>query len=240
MCVTLNCLEILMSPFDFNKLIENHLARESRPKEAGRYYPSEIGGCMRKVWYSYKDPKPVKMDLIKIFEAGNIMHHFVAQVMRSEKNPHVQLVSSELPFKLQMEGFVVSGRIDDLLLLKEDSKKILVEVKSTGNLSFSDGPEPTHMMQLQLYMHVLKEHDGALLYIEKNTLRTKTYEIPYNEMLAALALQRFVTLHKHVVENKIREPEARASRKEEIAWMCRHCEWKDECWKETPDSALIK
>ena len=229
-----------MSPFDFDKLIENHLARESKPKEAGRYYPSEIGGCMRKVWYSYKQPKPTQIDLIKIFEVGNIMHHFVAEVMRSEKNQHVQLLESELPFKIQMEGFLVSGRIDDLLLLKEDGKKLLVEVKSTGNLSFSEGPESSHMMQLQLYMHVLKEHNGLLLYIEKNTLRTKSYDIPYDEQLAAIALQRFVTLHKHITENKTPEPEARVSRKEEIGWQCRRCEWREECWKETPDSELKK
>jgi len=229
-----------MTPFNFDKLIENHLARERKPKEAGRYYPSEIGGCLRKVWYSYKQPKPVEMDLIKIFEVGNIMHHFVAEVMRSEKNPHVQLVSSELPFKLQMEGFVVSGRIDDLLLLKEDGKKLLVEVKSTGNISFTDQPESSHMMQLQLYMHVLKEYNGVLLYIEKNTLRTKTFEVSYNEMLAATALQRFVSLHKSLTESKIPEPEARVSRKEEIGWQCRRCEWRDECFKETPDSGLAK
>jgi len=227
-----------MSPLDFDKMIENHLARESKPKEAGRYYPSEIGGCLRKVWYSYKQPKPVQMDLIKIFEVGNIMHHFVAEVMRSEKNQHVQLVESELPFKVQMEGLVVSGRIDDLLLLKEDGKKLLVEVKSTGNLSFTHGPEPAHLMQLQLYMHVLKEYNGVLLYIEKNTLRTKIFDIPYDGIQAAVALQRFVTLHKYITTNQPPEPEARASRKEEIGWMCKRCDWREECFKETPDSLL--
>ncbi len=227
-----------MPPFNFDKMIENHLARESKPKEPGRYYPSEIGGCMRKVWYSYKQPKPVQMDIIKIFEVGNILHHFVAEVMRSEKNPHIELLQSELPFKLQMESFIVSGRVDDVLLLKENGKKVLVEVKSTGRLDLTENPEPSHMMQLQLYMHVMKEHNGILLYIEKNTLRTKVFEVAYDERAAALALNRFVQLHRHITGNKIPEAEARASRKEEIGWMCKRCDWREECWKEMPDAGV--
>ena len=42
---------------NFNKLIDKYLVREYKPKEIGRYYPSEIGSCLRKVWYSYKNPK---------------------------------------------------------------------------------------------------------------------------------------------------------------------------------------
>src|SRR3989337_1930842 len=49
---------------DFNRLIDQFLHRELKPKEIGRYYPSEIGMCMRKLWYSYKFPKEVEADLI--------------------------------------------------------------------------------------------------------------------------------------------------------------------------------
>ena len=57
---------------DLNKLIDNHLEREYRPKSVGRYYPSEIGGCMRKTWFSYKNPKKTDVKLNRIFEAGKI------------------------------------------------------------------------------------------------------------------------------------------------------------------------
>jgi len=35
---------------DFNKLVDNHIAREHRPKQIGRYYPSEIGKCFGKTF----------------------------------------------------------------------------------------------------------------------------------------------------------------------------------------------
>lgn len=221
---------------DFNKLIENHLFRENTPKTVGRYYPSEIGSCLRKVWYSYTEPKPAKMDMIKVFEVGNILHHFVAQVMNSEKNPHIQLLSSEFPFKIQIRDFVVSGRIDDLLLVKESGKTFLIEVKSTASLDYTTEPSPHHVMQLQLYMHALKHHDGFILYIEKNTLKCKAFEVKYDERIAAEALNRFSKLHDHLVSREAPVPEARLKRGME--WMCRHCDWREECWKKTSDAEL--
>ena len=103
---------------DFDRLIDQHLHREFRPKEIGRYYPSEIGMCLRKLWYSYKYPKEVEADLVKVFEAGNILHNFIVDVLKSDRTPEVELLESEFPFELKMQDFVVSGRIDDLLLLK--------------------------------------------------------------------------------------------------------------------------
>ena len=162
---------------DFDRLIEQHIRREVTPKNHGRYYPSEIGGCLRRVYYSYTVPKPVKMDLQKIFEVGNIMHDFIAEVLRSEKNPEVKLIDSELPFKLEMNGFLSSGRIDDLLLVTTSGKKLLVEVKSTSNVEMVDEPKEDNVMQLQLYMHVMGVHDGVLLYVDKRNLMTRSFVI---------------------------------------------------------------
>ncbi|MBI3190501.1 hypothetical protein HYZ41_02235 [archaeon] len=101
---------------DFDHMIDNYLKKEHRPKGMGRYYPSEIGLCMRKTWYSYKFPQETQPDLIKVFEVGNIMHDFVVQVLKSEKNPEVELIKSEFPFHHQVDDFVISGRIDNLIL----------------------------------------------------------------------------------------------------------------------------
>jgi len=49
---------------DFNRLIDFHLFRKSRPKGIGRYYPSEAGNCLRKTWYSYKTIKHKKITIL--------------------------------------------------------------------------------------------------------------------------------------------------------------------------------
>lgn len=219
---------------DFNEMIDNHLKKENRPKGIGRYYPSEIGMCLRKVWYSYKFPMEIKPDLLKIFEVGNIMHDFVAEVLKSEKNPHVQLLKSEFPFRKDIDDFTISGRIDNLLLVKASGKEILVEVKSTTDISFVREAAPHNVVQLQLYMHVLGVHNGILLYIDKKNLQSKVFEVPYKKEEAEKIIERFRALHKGIVSDTIPEPEARGSSK--TLWMCRYCEYKDKCYAETPSS----
>jgi hypothetical protein len=212
---------------DFNLMIDRYLEREIKQKEIGRYYPSEIGSCLRKVWYAYKIPKETPKELRRIFEAGNILHDFVARVLRSDKNPDVELLESELPFKFEYEDFVISGRIDNVLLLKVEEKKILVEVKSCKSLYYIDKPKPEHETQLQFYMWAMRIHNGILLYIEKNTLNSKIFAVPFDEKRAIAIADRFKTLHECLKVNKL--PPAEAKNDNRMNWMCRYCDWKDEC-----------
>lgn len=213
---------------DFNELIDNYLKREPKPKSIGRYYPSEVGGCMRKVWFSYKKPKQKDKDVLKIFEAGNRMHGFISDVIMSEKNPHIELLETEIPFKISIDDFTVSGRIDDLILLKINNKKYLVEVKSTKYLPKE--PNKSHVMQLQLYMHAKNIPDGIILYIQKDNLQTKWFNIEYNKDETEKILERFKKLHDSLVKDAI--PEAEAKKIEEDLWMCDYCEYRDECDEE--------
>jgi CRISPR-associated protein Cas4 len=210
---------------DFNALIDNYLIREHRPKDIGRYYPSEIGGCMRKTWFSYKFPKKTTPELTRIFEAGNMLHEFVAEVIRSEKNPDVELVKEEMPLKLEQKDFVISGRIDNLVLVKVENKEVLVEVKSAKFLPYE--PKEQHMMQLQFYMHVTSIHNGMLLYIQKDNLQTRGFEIGYDKEEAEYVIARFEKLHCFLKENKIPPPEAKMLN--DMSWMCDYCDYRADC-----------
>jgi CRISPR-associated exonuclease Cas4 len=212
---------------DFNKLIDRYLYREFKPKSIGRYYPSEIGNCIRKVWLSYKHPRETEADLVRIFEVGNILHNFIVEVLKSEKNPEIELVKSEFPFKINMNDFIISGKVDNLLLLKESGKMVLVEIKSTKFLDSFKEPSPHHEMQLQLYMHYVKVYNGILLYVEKNTLQSRAFIVDYKKEIAKEALERFRLLHKYLTENHIPDPEAK--QKDKIKWMCNYCEYKEKC-----------
>src|SRR3989344_4026357 len=147
-----------MNIIDFNKMIDNYLKREMKPKGVGRYFPSEIGTCMRKVWYTYKYPQEIKPELQKIFEVGNIMHDFVVRVLKSEKNPEVELLKSEFPFHHETSEYTIAGRIDNLIMVKMQGKEVLVEVKSTANVDFLEEAMKHNIMQLQLYMHFIGVH----------------------------------------------------------------------------------
>jgi CRISPR-associated exonuclease Cas4 len=213
---------------DFNELIDNYLAKELRPRSIGRYWPSEAGGCLRKNWYTFKIPKEVDKPLSRIFEAGNRLHEFVADVIESEKNKQVQLLEKELPIMIQREGYMVAGRIDDLILVLLEGKKYLVEVKSTKYLP--NEPRSEHLMQLQLYMHAMSVNNGILLYVRKDDLQTRQFEELYNEEKTSRILERFDKLHKHLVSEEIPEPEAKMV--EEKGWMCAFCPYAKECEEE--------
>lgn len=218
---------------DFNGLISNYVRREIRKKTPGRYYPSEAGNCMRKVFYSYKNPKAIGLELLKIFEAGNILHEFIVDVLESEKNPHIELLEKESPFKLEVEDIIISGRVDDIVVVKIDNQVYLIEVKSTGGLKYTNDPHEAHIMQLQIYMHAKKIHKGLIIYLEKNTLQSKSFSVSYDEKKVEKTIKRLKELHQCIKEDKLPIPESRIISTKN--WMCKGCQYREDCFKDTPN-----
>jgi len=210
---------------DFNKLIDNYLVKELKPKSIGRYYPSEVGGCLRKTWFSYKAPKETDTALTRIFQAGNMLHDFITDVLKSEKNEEIELLDSEIPIKIEQSDFVISGRIDNLVLVKINDEQYLIEVKSTRFLP--EQAAEAHEMQLQLYMHATGIHQGIILYIQKDNLQTDWFNVKYNSETVNKILDRFQKLHESLITDKI--PEAEARKNSEKKWMCKNCPYLEEC-----------
>jgi CRISPR/Cas system-associated exonuclease Cas4 (RecB family) len=214
---------------DFNELINSFLSRKSKPKIVGKYYPSEAGNCLRKSWYSYKYPKEIDPEVRKIFEMGNLLHDFVSEVLKSEKTPSVELLKSELPFKIKVDDFIISGRADNLIRVKSSGKTYLVEVKSTKYLLKK--PKKQNIIQLQLYMHALGIHKGIILYVEKSRLQSNLFEIEFDQKIVEDSLNRFRKLHKSLKEESIPIPEARIQNKE-MGFRCNYCEYRNRCFEE--------
>jgi CRISPR/Cas system-associated exonuclease Cas4 (RecB family) len=212
---------------DFDKLIDKYLYRDVRQRTPGRYYPSEVGQCLRKAWFGIKMPKPVEPHVSKVFEAGNLFHSFIVEVLRSEKNPEVKLIESEMPLKYNIDDFEISGRIDDLIQIEYNGEKMIIEVKSTKSIETLREPSESYIMQLQFYMHITGVKKGAILYIEKNTLKSKSFFVNYEPKTVENLIERFKKLHRSVVQNEIPEPEAKLDLKKR--WMCNFCPYREEC-----------
>jgi len=215
---------------DFEKLVDQYIAREYKPKQIGRYYPSEVGSCLRKLWYSYKYPQDIDSGLRRIFEVGDMLHGFVVEVLKSEKNKDVKLLKSELPFLIEVEDFIISGRVDDLILVKSSGKNVLVEVKSTKDVSFVKKPQTNHVMQLMFYMEATGVHNGIILYIDKNNLESKIFEVEFDARKASDIFDRFSFLHEHLKNDGL--PDAEAKKVSDMNWMCKFCEYKEKCNKD--------
>ncbi len=216
--------------FDFNKMVTAHLTKGgSWKKSVGRYYPSEVGGCMRKVWYSYFYPTELQPELLKIFEMGNRIHDFVVDVLESEKNQEVQLLKSEFPLKIETPDFTISGRVDDLVLVKTSGKTVVVEVKSTKSIDYVKEASEAHVMQLQLYMHATGIHNGIVLYIDKGNLQSKQFEVNYSEEEVNVIMERFKQMHQLLTQKLLPIDEAKKNEKKQ--WLCRFCEYAEKCEK---------
>jgi len=85
-------------------------------------------------------------------------------------------------------------------------------------------------MQLQLYMYGTGVHNGVLLYIEKNNLKTKVFTIDFDENVVKTCLDKFKELHKSLITNIV--PVAEAKQNGDIKWMCKGCEYAEKCDKE--------
>ncbi len=170
----------------------------------------------------------IEPDRLKVFEIGNILHEFIIQVFKSEKNINaIKFLESELPFKLNQKDFTISGRLDDILVAKEDSRKMIIEVKTVRDIRSTFKPNKNHAMQLQFYMHATGIHDGIILYIDKTNLKTKAFEISYDEKHSLDILKRFSTLHELLKKDVLPIDEAKQSK--ETIWMCNMCEYRAKC-----------
>ncbi len=170
----------------------------------------------------------IEPDRLKVFELGNLLHEFILQVFKNEKNANsIKFLESELPFKLVQKDFLVSGRLDDVVVAKEDDKKMIIEVKTVRDVRSTRKPNKNHIMQLQFYMHATGIHNGVILYIDRTNMKTKAFEVTYNESHSLDILKRFSSLHELLVKDVLPIDEAKQS--EETMWMCNMCEYRAKC-----------
>ncbi len=69
--------------------------------------------------------------------------------------------------------------------LKSSGKNILIKVKSTKDVTFVKEPQTNHVTQLMFYMEATGVHNGIILYIDKNNLSNKIFEVEFDPKKAA-------------------------------------------------------
>ena len=75
-----------------------------------------------------------------------------------------------------------------------------------------------------------------ILYIERDSLKSKSFIIDYNPEIAREIINRFRKLHISLKNGDIPEPEAKDDPK--INWMCRYCDYREECEMDVSVSSL--
>jgi len=213
-----------------DKMIDGFLDKESKVKEDTTFYPSEISYCKRKNYYGRRCKIPFDKETLRTFQVGNLIHNFISYLLK--KNLETKLLDSERSLTVianAEEDIDIRGRLDNLVLVNtgEGSEKTIFEVKTSSNIQYMKEAQEHHVMQITPYLRALQLKKGYIIYVEKNTLKTKVFPVEYDKKIFLELVKRTREIAKHLRENSLPEPEGRKS-----SWECSMCLYRDKCDKD--------
>lgn len=203
-----------------NKAIKDALKRNTHERRNEVFYASEAGYCPRKIYYSFVEHKPME-DLYGIFKLGEQIHEFVQDVFVN--SDLYSSVETERVLMIWTPEFNISGRID-IYGIKENGEREVWEIKSRSASYWDIFNEPNacHVAQLQLYLLAERLEKGYLLYVNKNNLDIKVFEVKKDEKLINKLFDKFKIVQEAL--NK-KTPPAETGEK----WECKYCPYAVEC-----------
>jgi len=162
-------------------LFEEHLTEEQTSTRSGCFFPSLLGSsCDRHLYLAYRGLLPsaiIASHTRRIFDNGSYLEERMTsyfEKMGVLEDREVRLACDDPP---------ISGRAD-FILTHPIHSKIVVELKSINDKGFNNlrgKPKKEHMVQIQLYLHLLQMEHGIVLYENKNDQHIKVFEVERSE-----------------------------------------------------------
>lgn len=216
---------------DFSELIDDYLRREPSAYTPGVYYPSEIGLCARMVYYKRLLPKAIEREKLRLFKSADLAHEFIRDVLASSTK--VQLLAWEKPFSIICDDLEISGRFDDVILVRLPRREfpVVVEVKTVSGKTVEHirTPSTPHLYQIHPYMRALRTDMAILLYLARDTFADVWFSVFYDKGIMAEAVERVRRLHRCLANRELPPAESKC-RKDLIP--CYYCPWWRECREE--------
>lgn len=216
-----------MEQEQFEMLIDKFIAsRESKERQLGKYYASELGMCPRKLTFSYKYPRQMDKPTLRIMQVGEIFHDWIAKMLGASAVHGVKLLANERSITLISPNSeaVISGRLDDLIVVDRTGEQVVVDVKTIKSFDYLEKPKKEHILQVMMYLKALSIKKGGLLYIKKDDMQIKYFEFEYDPKVVADLISRADTVHKALTEGTYPSKVEMADR-----WQCRYCSYSLEC-----------
>ena len=216
--------------FDVKDHVKDYLSRDQKHRREKTVHASEIGYCMRKTYFQAINPKPHPIELLGIFELGNVLHEKMTEILEKlakKEGSEIAKIDAEqrIVFYFPDEDFRISGQYDDLVYLK-NGKTILLEKKSIKNFTpfkYKNAAKEEHIMQANIYAKALMPDETQIVYISKENLMIKSFVVVPDMKIVNLAIHRAKIIN-HSIENKVPPPK-------EKSWICKYCDYAEECEK---------
>jgi len=212
--------------FNFDEVLLDYINKiPPRKLKLGEYHVSSVYKCPRLMYYEYMtqlypdstEEYKKNTETMRIFQIGHVIHDYVENVLKREG----KLVASETHLQYQLDhDILLSGHYD--AMIQDNGSLKLVEFKSTKALPKQAYDH--HVIQLNTYLVITGLTQGYIVYIEKNTLKTRQFIVERNNEMFCDVILKLKLLDKHLKEQTLPNPKK--------TWLCKFCDFKEKCEKE--------
>ena len=202
--------------------IDEFLKKDKDSRQIDIYYASEAGDCPRRIYFSVTKPKPPERSALRVFKLGHMIHDFIYKVINEQSNKF-DYIDFERRVTVTHSDFVINGMIDIYVINKKSPE--VIEVKSIRSFDYLDKPLPKHVIQLQLYMYATRSKVGHLIYVEKNSLKTRYFPVVYDKKLVSQTIDKLAKISQCIKSETMPE---RVS-EDFNYYECVYCPYKKEC-----------
>ncbi|MCW1292950.1 MAG: PD-(D/E)XK nuclease family protein [Candidatus Parvarchaeota archaeon] len=216
---------------DVDKVIKKGIGRIPLVRDKSVFSASDAGQCLRYLYYSYKFPKEEREEKLKIYALGNKVHDLVKEAFANYNKIYGDFkeLYFEYPLEIALNSYKIKGRAD-IVIKTFSNELIIIELKSSSDISKISEPEESHIWQTMLYMKGINANKGIIVYIEKSNLKIKQFSVSFNETIYENIVKRYEKLNSYLREEKL--PPAEFYFDNEKSWMCKTCMYREECFSE--------
>jgi len=196
--------------------IENFLSKDKDQEyykvKDGFYHASECGQCLRFIYLSRIKPIEDNPELKKIYLIGNIFHDFFEKELFKDYTCEKKIIYINPDFQ-------IVGKADAF------NDQEVLDFKTCKNVRYIFEPKKEHIIQLNIYMKILGLKQGRIIFIDKNDLKIKEFEVEYDEELFKETINKLKFINKKLKE--------KADFKEiniEAGKQCFYCKYAKTCF----------
>jgi len=200
----------VVSESDVYKWLLEAVKEKSRIPLDSVIHVSEVVGCLRKAYYTRKNPLAIApSNTVKLL--GDTIHVALQEVLERE--------GYEIEFEvgLNLGGFRLSGHVDAY----HPEKGVVLEFKTVSKLP--EAPYESHMRQAQIYAAMTRARHAYVIYISRSDGGVKVFNVPFNKGILKWAVERAKAL-KQAIDNATPPPPERSP-------LCNYCDFKLECFR---------
>lgn len=188
----------LFNLLDLNRRVDALHSQKNEVIQArdvdGKFHPSGIGGCKRKLSYAFLQQEPKKRippKLHRTFEHGHKIHDMLQGWLRKILNGDIEGYVSTFLDEVSInetdlaKKHNIAGSADGLIVLRKEDEEVRViyEAKSASESSWSrvSSPMSKHIVQANIYAACLNAEYILFDYYNKDKDVHKYFIVPFSE-----------------------------------------------------------